>query len=671
MGIVGSLIGGVAGSLMAGGAVGPSILKVPDKVMLANMETLANISNAPAGLINQPASDNPNGSGTALQLTTSAQTTYTIIPAAALSTAVDVRDGYLQIPFKGIGYCNRIGVWTIELHSAGTPSSPTANYHQIEPFGEGPSGLRAIATFKDDTNTPGRWQTFSAHANDFQAVGTGADLSAIKFARLRIRGTNGYTCVIQFGSIYFQKAALPKAKAIIYFEDGYPSAYTTALPLFQAKGWRGVFNLGAMTQTLDVPGRMSTAQVKALVAAGWQFQAQAYTDETLATVTAMDAAGRDLEMKKQREWAVYNDIPDPLHGSYYSQVTQYELAVLDMFKSNFRSVRSYHSARGANPPMLFGESYPVADPFLFRSLAGDHEAERLIAHCEQAVANKGIATFTFHSSLTSLPALLDWLDTHRADIDVVTEQELHNLFNLRQPNFSPMTSAPVADVFDMEDTDFLTLNAGKITSITGKKSGLTLTQADPVKQATYDPSYVNGRAYGVGDGANTNMAVIASTPYPVGANPSEIWALVSIPGNPTELKIAFGYGSDSGNESRRVGVTTVTGGGRAVMITGTGSSSIQAPGPSSSSLGGVHLIRGVVSPTETSCTDNRVAGSPLAAVPATVNNRMRLFTGNGVTNMWLGGINSVVVVNSGHADWNIVEAAKLAMWFKGRGAPLP
>lgn len=60
----------------------------------------------------------------------------------------------------------------------------------------------------------------------------------------------------------------------------------------------------------------------------------------------------------------------------------------------------------------------------------------------------------------------------------------------------------------------------------------------------------------------------------------------------------------------------------------------------------------------------------LAAVPATANNLMRLFTGNGVTNMWLGGINSVVVVNSGHADWNIVEAAKLSMWFKGRGAPL-
>ncbi len=639
-------------------------------IQIADFSARSTIRNPPAALIDAAVSDHPTGAATALQLSTSGTTAYYVDPAVGLTSPVDVRKGYIQIPFKAVSQCERIGIWSIELHSAGTPAAPTGNYHQIDPFGEGPSALKQILTSKANGAAPGRWQVFAAHANDFQAVGSGADLSAVRFARLRIRGTSGYTCIIQFGAIRLQPAALRKAACIIYFDDGHTSAYTDAFPLFQAKGWRACFNLGAMAQTLDVPGRMSTAQVKALVAAGWQMHAQAFTDETLATVAGMTAAQRDLEMKKQREWAILNRIADLRHGSYYSQVTQAELAVLDMFKANFRSVRGYFSARGANPPMLFGESYPWADPLLVRSMAGDHTLEQLQAHCLQAIANKGVAAFTFHASIANLAELLDWLDARRGLIEVLTEQQLHERFHGPEAAFTAdELGGALAGWYDAEDAATLSLSGNLVNSIRDKRTGLVLSQTLTASKPGIGSGVINGRPALTTDGVDDHLFYAGASTYPSGSSPSEIWALIRNDLQPlTQLSIAFSYGADSGNVSRRLGASTMTGGSRAMGITGTGGSNVQAGGPTSlSPFAGARIVRSVHGADQTTTYDNGLIGSTLSAVPATANERIAIGSGNRVTNMWVGAINSIYIINPLHPNWHIVNQAKLLMMLKERG----
>ena len=335
-----------------------------------------------------------------------------------------------MLPFKPIANCESAQRWSLEFHSEGTPDAPTANYHEMMPFTEGPSALRSVLTSQRDAAAPGRWQYFGVHAHDLHAVGTGANLAAIRFIRLTVRGGPA-PMIIELGSPYFQPSALRKAKAMITFDDGYASVVDTALPLFKAKGFKGMYNLGAMSKTLDAPGHLSTTQLQMLRAAGWQWMQQAYSSEQLAPHLAMSNAEQDAEMKKQKAFAAKNGLGDPGFGSYFSQVGQTEVKLFGMFARNQRATRAYFTARGVDAPdfpILYGENYPFIDNYLVKSLAADVPTKdfgRLTQHAEQAISNRGVAIYTFHNSLENLPRLLDWLAANRRRIDVVTEAELY------------------------------------------------------------------------------------------------------------------------------------------------------------------------------------------------------------------------------------------------------
>lgn len=653
-----------------GGNATPPI-EIPVAKGIANLSALATLLSPNAAITDAATVGHPAGAATALQIVTSGNTTYTVTPSVALGAAeaVNVTDGYVQIPFRPISYCEQIGRWSIELHSEGTPAAPTANYHQLDPFGEGPSALKQILTSKAAGAAAGRWQVFQVHGTDFTAVGAGADLSAIKFARLTIRGTTGYTVTLQFGSIRFQPRAMAKAACVIYFDDGHTSVHDTALPLFQAKGWKGCFNLGAMAQTLDVPGRLSSAQVSALVAAGWELHGQAYTSEDIAVLSAMTDAQRAAEMASQQAVATSKGWGNNIaHGSYFSGVDQTQQTIFPMFRDYCRSVRGYFSARGANPPMLYGESFPYADRYLVRAMAGDHTAAQLIAHCEQAVKNKGLAAFVFHSSLTNMAALLDWLDAHRDQIEVVTEAQLEARYAAAAWSPGDLGGALV-DWFDAEDATTLSLSGNLVNSITSKKLGRVASQPVTASKPIYIPDGLNGHAVLNHDGVDDSLYYMGAAGYPVGAAASETWALVfRNSGPPTILEIAFSYGADSGNTSRRIGAGPITGGSRAMGITGTGAGNIQAGGPTAlSPFVGSRVVRTIHGATETATHDNGVVGTTLAGVPATVDERIVIGSGNRSTNMWLGAINSIYIINPAHPNWTAENQARLLAYLKARG----
>ncbi|MGK2910656.1 MAG: hypothetical protein ACSLE1_12780 [Sphingobium sp.] len=405
-------------------------MPVPVPIPLADFSSRATLQAPPADLVEVESAGNPSGAAKALRLTTVGATVYVIAPLVAAKKPIDVRNGYTILPFKPISYCESAQRWSLEFHSEGTPDAPTENYSAMDPLRDGPSALRSVLTSQRDNAAPGRWQYFGVHANDLHAVGKGANLAAVKFIRLSVRG-GPMPMVIEIGSPFFQPSALKKAKAMISFDDGYASVVKTALPLFQAKGFKGMYNLGAMEQTLNAPGRLTTAQLGLLRDAGWQWMQQAYSSEELAPHLAMTESERDWQMRKQKIFAEANHLGDTGFGSLFSQVGQTQPELYGMFTRNQRATRAYLTARGVDAPdypLLYGENYPFIDRYMVKSLAADVDAahfDRLTQHAEQAIANHGVAIYTFHNSLENLPRLLDWLAANRNRIDVVTEADLY------------------------------------------------------------------------------------------------------------------------------------------------------------------------------------------------------------------------------------------------------
>ncbi len=79
-------------------------------------------------------------------------------------------------------------------------------------------------------------------------------------------------------------APLPPGKPIMLtFDNGYQSQYTNALPVLRRLGWVGVENL-QLTGLPPSQGGLSRAQVRGLVAAGWELDTQGFSHADLITL---------------------------------------------------------------------------------------------------------------------------------------------------------------------------------------------------------------------------------------------------------------------------------------------------------------------------------------------------------------------------------------------------
>jgi peptidoglycan/xylan/chitin deacetylase (PgdA/CDA1 family) len=77
--------------------------------------------------------------------------------------------------------------------------------------------------------------------------------------------------------------ALPAHPFVISFDDGYSGQAATVAPL-RAHGWPGVLNL--QVGRLGSRGGLTRAQVRAMIAAGWEIDAHSITHPDLRTVSA-------------------------------------------------------------------------------------------------------------------------------------------------------------------------------------------------------------------------------------------------------------------------------------------------------------------------------------------------------------------------------------------------
>lgn len=419
-----------------GGRQGQRYPRIKNKKVLAHLATVADVAGSVGGIVDEATIDALYGA-TELRLTTTALSQVVIGPANVNAVTTDVRNGSIAFWFRPVnnvynGLRDRFG---IELHSAGTPTSPTSNYHQLPPT---QMGFDLCQRLTSDAGL-GRWQRYSAAIQQFQSVGTGADLSAIKFARLVFRSPSGVSMTIALGNIEFLPNPLTKAKAIIGFDDDWLGQNNVVAVAMAKYGFPGVLYPSPIAGRVGVNDALyiSPSQIRNLHDNhGWQIASQAWATEDSTIIDNMTEAQRTAEYGKLRAWHRAMGVTGGEHGSYFSNVSQKDMGAYPTFRKHFRSMRCFMNGNDATPPFPVGETFPFGDPMLIRCLnfgylSNTNITQRLQEHAEQAITNKGVAFFAGHDD-ASVPGniqsamlnLLAFLDANRATIEVCTEEDL-------------------------------------------------------------------------------------------------------------------------------------------------------------------------------------------------------------------------------------------------------
>ncbi|KJC36492.1 hypothetical protein UP06_32810 [Bradyrhizobium sp. LTSP857] len=402
----------ITGSMMV--AVTPTDFPVPvsTKTTLAQFHTMADVQSQSFGAGADTAmSDSPYGS-TAILVTMNGGTNY-YTSKTILGTGLDARNGTIRFTFKPFNV--NLTSFEIRLFSAGTPSSPSANYHSQG----GISGITSHFTRTLGVNN-GVFESIGYPVNQFKPTGTGADLTALKYAALYGRGSaGGMFCV---GDIDFYPNLRTKAAVIPTFDDAWASAYTIARPLMQAA-------LGGACPIMIIPGavadpvngvggsatggsgKITWAQIDEIWAAGGQLGAGMYSTEDVNIVNAMTAAQRTLEFQKVRALALqHGHFRDTADFGYQSGIAYSNLATLPQIKSTFRSAMNGLAGINANPPFAPSELLPFGDQWsvqrLQHGLTGGTGSQvwTIVQYAlDIAVANKGVFFLDHHDDLYTNP----------------------------------------------------------------------------------------------------------------------------------------------------------------------------------------------------------------------------------------------------------------------------
>lgn len=115
--------------------------------------------------------------------------------------------------------------------------------------------------------------------------------------QMRALKAAGYTAVTlqEVWDAWHAHGPLPPRPVVVSFDDGYRSHFTNALPVLRALGWPGVLNLELKNIRPDYG--LTDAQVRALIAAGWEVDSHTIDHPDLTTV---DAARLRYEVSQSR-----------------------------------------------------------------------------------------------------------------------------------------------------------------------------------------------------------------------------------------------------------------------------------------------------------------------------------------------------------------------------------
>jgi peptidoglycan/xylan/chitin deacetylase (PgdA/CDA1 family) len=117
-------------------------------------------------------------------------------------------------------------------------------------------------------------------------------------AQVRALASAGFRSVTmdQIQAAWAGRGRLPRHPIVLSFDNGYRSQFTQALPILRKAGFVGVENI----QLIGLPpsnGGLTTAQIRGLVAAGWELDTQG---QSHADLVSQDAAGLRFQIAEAR-----------------------------------------------------------------------------------------------------------------------------------------------------------------------------------------------------------------------------------------------------------------------------------------------------------------------------------------------------------------------------------
>ena len=192
--------------------------------------------------------------------------------------------------------------------------------------------------------------------------------------------TNGWHAVTldQLEAYWTRGAPLGPGKPIVItFDNGYASQYTNALPVLRGLGWMGVENL----QVSGLPpseGGLTDAQIRGLLAAGWELDTQGLTHADLITLGPAQLTDQVVTARQM------------LHGRYGVPVNWFGYPSGDYDATVVAAVRAagYVGATTVNP----GWAGPTQDRFRLPRLVvmGGTSPSELLAQIAAAGASTSI-----------------------------------------------------------------------------------------------------------------------------------------------------------------------------------------------------------------------------------------------------------------------------------------
>lgn len=413
-----------AGSVLTLGNLRPVHRLRKKPVPLARWLTTADVvTNRAADFAN--AANGELAFGTSIVEYTQTQTAeVSIAPSTALAAGVDVQNGSIHFTHVwpdngGNNYAiNGPTAFYIELHSAGTPVAPTANFHtspNLNGLWQGFMGASVLGY--------NLLRCFSLPISHFTATGTGADLASIKWARIKITGggsSNG--CKMRPVSLDFVPNALAKGSVIFTFDDLHDGAWNNALPLMSRFNYPGVLCMDT-TVKMGQTGYLTPEQISKMHRDyGWEVAYQVYQNETGFNLSPEDW------MRQVGKWVLAMNrigIHETQNGSYGSgTVTNIDEERTLAAKRALATLRRFANGQNAQYPFRSAETVPYGDPYNIRCLnmtsgfTAGTVYDRWKDHVDQAIAAKGVAVFACHGefnaggeALTALGSLCDYIRT--------------------------------------------------------------------------------------------------------------------------------------------------------------------------------------------------------------------------------------------------------------------
>jgi peptidoglycan/xylan/chitin deacetylase (PgdA/CDA1 family) len=105
---------------------------------------------------------------------------------------------------------------------------------------------------------------------------------AAQMRALRDAGYHAITLAAAYAA-WHKGAPLPRKPVVISFDDGYRGDYTRARKVLRRLGWPGVLNLLLANVR---PGDLTAAEIRRLIASGWEIDSHTLTHPDLTTLGA-------------------------------------------------------------------------------------------------------------------------------------------------------------------------------------------------------------------------------------------------------------------------------------------------------------------------------------------------------------------------------------------------